>query len=167
MGKSNPLSLVDTDHVLRMFSESKYRAKRLYREFMHESQDLKSDEVYTVEDQRVQGSEEFVERVLAERAEEVSPKRKPYSLDAIARVVGRQEGIAMEELRSGTRVRTIARARKVFSLVARSMGYAVKEVAVYLFVDGAAVSGYESERAKLAGEVRKVKKQLENLISDV
>ncbi len=49
----------------------------------------------------------------------------------------------------------------MFSLVARSMGYAVKEVAAYLFVDGAAVSSYESERARLAGEVQKVKKQIE------
>jgi hypothetical protein len=156
------LSLVDTDNVLRMFSESKHRAKRLYREFMHESDDLNADEVYAVTDQRVQGSDEFVERVLAEREEEGTIKKKSYSFDAIARAVERHEGVTPEELRSGTRVRHVAKARKVFSLVARSMGYAVKDVAVYLSVDGAAVSGYEPERAKLASEVKKVKARLES-----
>jgi putative transposase len=160
-GKSNSLSLVDTDPVLRMFSESKHRAKRLYREFMQESDDLNSDEVYAVKDQRVQGSDEFVERVLAEREEEGITKKKPYSFDAIARAVEHHEGVPSEELRSGTRVRQVAKARKVFSLVARSVGYSVKEVAAYLSVDGAAVSGYEPERAKLAGAVKKVKVQLE------
>jgi REP element-mobilizing transposase RayT len=159
-GKSNPLNLVDTDQVMRMFSESKYRAKRLYREFMQESHDLSPDDVYAVKDQRVQGSDEFVEQVLAERENGGTPKRKP-SLDAIALAVERYEGITMEDLRSGTRVRPVARARKVFSLVARSMGYAVKEIAVYLSVEGAAVSGYEPERTKLTVEVRKVKGQLE------
>ena len=159
-GSSNPLSLVDTDPVLRMFSESKYRAKRVYREFMQQSRDLKSDEVYAVKDQRVQGSDAFVERVLVEREEDRTIKRKAFSLDAIARAVERHEKITQEALRSGTRVRAVAKARRVFSFIARSMGYAVKEVAAYLSVDGAAVSGYEPERANLAEEVRKVRGRL-------
>ena len=161
MGKSNPLSLVDTDQVLRMFSENRHRAKRLYREFMYDSQDLKSDEVYAVKEQRVQGSDAFIDRVLADRKGEGSQKRKLLSLDAIAEAVARNEGVEKEALRSGTRVRTVTKARKVLSFVARSMGHTVKNIAAYLSVDGAAISGYEHERVKLAGQVAKVKRQLE------
>jgi REP element-mobilizing transposase RayT len=160
-GKSNPLSLVDTDQVLRMFSENKHRAKRLYREFILESQDMKPDEVYAVKEQRVQGSDAFVDRVLTDRKEELPPKKKPLSLDVIAEAVARNEGVEIETLRSGTRVRIVTKARKVFSLVARNMGHAVKNIAAYLSVDGAAISGYEPERIKLAGQVAKIGRQLE------
>jgi len=60
-GKSNPLGLVDTDQVLRMFSEKKSKARKRYREFMTDGVSLKKSEVYTTVDQRLQGSEEFVE----------------------------------------------------------------------------------------------------------
>ncbi len=160
-GKSNPLSLVDTDQVLRMFSEKRQRTKRLYREFMRESQDLTSGEVYAVKEQRVQGSDAFVDRVLADREEEGSPKKRSLPLDAIAEAAARSEGVEKEALRSRTRVRKVTKARKVFSLVARNMGHAVKNIAAYLSVDGAAISGYELDRAKLAGQVVKITKQLE------
>ncbi len=144
-----------------MFSESKSRAKRLYREFMREPEDLKPDEVYAVKDQRLKGSDAFVERVLAERIEDNSSKRKRVSLDDIADAVERTEGIDKATLRSGTRVRTVTRARNVVSFVARSMGHTVKDIAAYLSIDGASISGYEPERLSMAGHVAKIKRQLD------
>jgi hypothetical protein len=80
---------------------------------------------------------------------------------AVAYALGSHEGVALEEMRSRTRVRTTVKARKVFSFIARDEGYTVKEIAAYLSIDGAAVSGYESERVRLTGEAKKARGQLD------
>jgi FixJ family two-component response regulator len=101
--------------------------------------------------------------VLADRKEEGTPIRKQASLDAIARAIEHSEGVEKETLRSGTRVRAATKARKVFSLVARGMGHAVKVIAAYLSVDGATVSGYESERAELVEQAVKIKRESDKI----
>ncbi len=50
--------------VLRMFSENRTRARKQYREFMNEGNVVKKQEMYAAIDQRMQGDDDFVDRVL-------------------------------------------------------------------------------------------------------
>ena len=63
-GRNNPLGLVDTDQVLRLFLERKYRARAKYRAFMAGQDTLDKANVYATIDQRLLGDDEFVERVM-------------------------------------------------------------------------------------------------------
>ena len=81
--------IVDTDRVLRMFSEDKATSRTLYREFMGDGIDIKRDDVYKTIDQRVLGSEHFLDSVMEkyDGAIEKSKKEKEYTLGEIARGV--------------------------------------------------------------------------------
>lgn len=56
-------NIIDTDQVLRMFSEDKTPARRLYRGFMNEGINIKKDDLYRTVDQRILGGENFVDKV--------------------------------------------------------------------------------------------------------
>ena len=81
-GRNNALGLVDTDQVLRMFSENKARARRQYKAFMNDAATLRKEEGYATIDQRLQGDDEFVDRVLTAHDFEIKKerKKKEYSL---------------------------------------------------------------------------------------
>jgi REP-associated tyrosine transposase len=148
VGKNKPLSLVDTDRVLRMFSESKARARRQYLEFMAERETIAKDHVYATVDQRLQGDETFIEQVKekSDRQIENGKKRKEHSLSSIARAVEVQTDVSKLEMQSATRLRRVTDARRLVSLVARVYGYKKIEIAQYLKKDPAAVTLYLRER---------------------
>jgi putative transposase len=58
------IGVVDTDQVLRMFSDNKGRARRAYRLYMREREGIRREEVYATVDQRVLGGERFVGEVM-------------------------------------------------------------------------------------------------------
>jgi REP element-mobilizing transposase RayT len=123
-GKDNPLSLVDTDQVLKLFSERKSRARAKYREFMADQDTLEKTAVYATIDQRLQGDEEFVERVMAQHdLEEAQTRQKKKGLDEIAKVIEQRYGITVDEIRSNNRTDALVRARRVFSQVASALGH--------------------------------------------
>ncbi|NIM99361.1 MAG: hypothetical protein GTN46_02955, partial [Gammaproteobacteria bacterium] len=62
--KESKNGIVDTDRVLKMFSEDKATSRTLYREFMGDGIEIKRDDVYKTIDQRVLGSEHFLDRVM-------------------------------------------------------------------------------------------------------
>ena len=143
-GKTNPYGLVDTDQVLRMFSQNKSRARRRYREFIHDGQMLKKDEVYATVDQRLQGDEEFVEGIQ-ERYDGTVMKeqqRKGYDLEKIAQTMEQTYSIPLAALRSAGKQKEIMQARRLFSAAAKEYGYKGKEIAAYLKKDPASVTGY-------------------------
>ncbi len=133
-GRNYPLGLVDTDQVLRLFSESKGRARNKYRLFMEEESKLTKQDVYATIDQRLQGDEGFVERVMKQYdgPAEGRKKKKKRSLAAIARAIEGLRGVQLDAMRTATKQRTVSIARKVFAHVAREYGYRGNEIAAYL-----------------------------------
>jgi REP element-mobilizing transposase RayT len=164
-GKSNPLALVDTDAVLRMFSERKGRARQLYREFMSGRETIGKNAVYATVDQRIQGDEAFVEQVMlrSERPVESGKKKKAFSLMEIMTAVEHRTGITLEQMRSASKISTIMEGRRIFSLVAREYGHTGKEIAHYLGKDPAAVTGYcrkgNDHREEITGIIYKLEKE--------
>ena len=156
-GKTNPLGIVDTDQVLRMFSEKKSRARRQYRVFIEEAGGLKKDEVYATIDQRVQGSDEFAEEILR-KYDKTPVKRwkKAYTLDQIAQGIAELYGISPPLLRSSGRTRALSFARCLFSLAAKDQGYKGVEIAVYLEKEPASIVEYERKRDAYAGNLKKL-----------
>ena len=132
-GKSNPLSLVDTDQVLRMFSENKARARRKYREFMAEQDGFERKEVYATIDQRFKGDDEFVDKVLEQHEQGPAPKKlhRP-ALETISKIVEEWYGVSSADLQSSSKTRTLTFARRVFSIVASKKGYKAIEIGRYL-----------------------------------
>ena len=162
MGKSNPLSLVDTDHVLALFSKSKARSRRHYAEFMKQEDSLKKEEVYATIDQRLQGNEEFVDQTQKRIEGEIKKERrkKEFTLSQICSAVEKSYAVSRDQLYSSSKDRLIMAARRVFTQTAKIYGYAGKEIAEYLKKDPASVTRYvrDEDRNK---EVMDVVKALE------
>jgi putative transposase len=158
-GKNNPLGLVDTDQVLRMFSESKARSRTKYRQFMSEEETLNKAAVYATVDQRLQGDETFIEAVQqkSEQPVEKEKKGKTFTLAAIARAAQEQLGITLDDLRSATKQARVMAGRRLLSVVAKTYGYKGKEIAEFLRKDPSAVTGY----LRNAAEERKMVANME------
>jgi len=96
-------------------------------------------------DDRVLGSSEFVESVLFEAEEKVKEtlrlNRKITDLKTLAGKIRKETGIEESDLRSGSKMRPIAKARKIFARIAvKKMGYSGAEVARFLGVTTSAVN---------------------------
>lgn len=109
-------------------------------------------------DERMLGSGEFVEGVLAEVAkredETLRLKRRVVGLPELMKTIVLGEKLREEDMRIGDRRREVVRGRRVFcQLAVRRMGYSGAEVARYLGVTASAVnrlavSGKEAELQK-------------------
>lgn len=157
--------LVDTEFVLGLFSTRKGVARRRYREFIKDEEGLKREEVYSTVDQRIQGGEEFVERVLARYGGEGSDKgrRKVYALSQIGSAVEKLYGISAKELRSSAKTRQISFGRKVFSFMARECGYRCNEVAAYLSKDPSGITVHARVGEKLSMPIKELREYLDQI----
>ena len=157
LGKSNPYSLVDTMPVLKMFSEHGTRARGHYREFMNEGDVVKKHEVYAVVDQRLQGDDDFVDRVLEQYAGEVKKekKRKEHTMPEISRAVTARTKITLEQLQSAGKDRQVMTGRRLFTLAAQAYGYKGVEIAKYLHKEASSVTKYAQEKGERS-EVEKI-----------
>lgn len=108
-GKGENNSIVETDRVLRMFSENKAMSRKLYREFMGNGINVKGDDIYKTIDRRVLGNEEFLDSVMENHDVEIKKKRKAkeYTLGEIAKGVERITGIKLKELRKHNKVKWV------------------------------------------------------------
>ena len=156
--KNNPLAIVDTDLVLRMFSDSKRRSRKQYREFMADGKTIEKSDVYATVDQRMQGDESFVERVMAFTDKPIEPglKKKERSLRQIMAAVEEKTGVNLEQLRSSGKTASFVVGRRIFSLVAREYGHPGNEIAYFLRKDPAAVTGYCKNRQELQNDIKAV-----------
>ena len=147
LGKSNPYSLVDTSPVLRMFSASRTRAKRQYQEFMNEGDIVKKQEVYAVVDQRLQGDDAFVDRVLERYDGDVKKekKMKERTMPEISRAVTDYTGVTLDHLQSAGKDRQVMTGRRLFTLAALAYGYKGTEIAQYLHKEASSVTKYARE----------------------
>ena len=116
-----------------MFSESKSRSRRKYREFMAEKEGFDRKEVYTTIDQRLKGDDEFVDRVLEQhdKAPDTKKQRRP-ALETISQIIEKRYEVSVADLRSSSKTRTLNLARRVFSIVASQAGHRAVEIGRYL-----------------------------------
>lgn len=150
--------MVDTELVLKMFSEDLKKARRPYREYMGQKEVLRREEVYATVDQRILGDEGFVEKVIAKTGRrDVRGRRKhAHRLSEIGKTVEEVYRIRLGQLRGKGRARDLGRGRKVMTLVAKEYGYKGQEIAGYLFRDPSVITRYLKEASEFAGEVESV-----------
>jgi hypothetical protein len=114
-------------------------------------------------DSRILGSGEFVEGLLADAGrqdkETLRLSRNVMDLATLARRIGAQEGVAERELRSGSRLPAVVRARRLFCQVAvGGMGYPGAGVARFLGVTTSSVN-----RLAVSAELPEVRQYLKAL----
>jgi len=132
--KQQKNNIVDTDPVLRMFSENKSQARKLYMAYMDDGIEVKKEDMYKTVSQRILGEEKFVDTVMEKIDEQFENKKKhhEYSLKKIVETIGEMRGITLKQLREKSNNREILTVRKLASLAAREFGYKGKEIAFYL-----------------------------------
>jgi len=156
--KTDKITIVDTDQVLRMFSEDKQRARKLYSAYMSEGSIVKKEDVYNTIGQRILGSEEFLERVMERyNGEFKKEKRKQeYTLYEIAKGVEKVWGVSLNQIRERSRSENITLGRKLLSLVAKEYGHKGKEISQYIRKDPAVITRDLKEKRQLKKEIGKV-----------
>lgn len=79
---------VETDKVLRLFSENPSHARRLYEDFINEAIGLGRDEsLYKVVDQQILGNDRFVEKVEKKVEKLNKPLRRPSSNKGLSSII--------------------------------------------------------------------------------
>jgi len=158
----------DTTTILAYFGRNRTRARERYEGFVREgiSQGRRPELVggglirslggwsqvlslrrkggRVASDERILGSGEFIDQLLAEAAtrekDTLRLSRKVVDLARLAETIG-AEGVTEAELRSGGRRRDVVRTRRLFCQVAvKSMGYSGAEVARFLGVTTSSVN---------------------------
>ncbi|MBI5049029.1 MAG: transposase [Deltaproteobacteria bacterium] len=150
--------IVDTEHVLRMFSEDKTTARKLFRAYISERAGMTGDEIYRTVDQRILGDEEFIEKVKEKSNGNINSGKRPwqYSLNTIMGVIEIAYGVSLKEIRSPSKDRALTKAKTVLSLVAREYGYKNKEIADFIQKDPVVITRHLKERANLQKDMEKV-----------
>jgi REP element-mobilizing transposase RayT len=140
IGKNSNKDIVDTDLVLRMFSNDKTKARKLYRSFINDSLSVKKDDLYKTIDQRILGSEQFVTMVM--KTQDVKIER-----------IKKKKEFSLFEIKS--KDRQISRGKKMFCIVAHEYGYSGREIALFTNKDPGLVSRYIKEKNKMKRELMK------------
>lgn len=160
--KADSTGLVDTDRVLRMFSEETGRARRLYQAFMEEGSAVSKDDVYRTVDQRILGDESFAEEVKEKYKLQLTMTKRPkeYTLREIAQGIERVHGINLATMREKGKGAEVMAARRLFSQMAKEYGYRGKEIAGYLKRDPAVITRYLMEAEDFKEQMSEVIKIL-------
>lgn len=97
LAKTDTLGLINTDQVLRIFSENEARARRHYEAFMNDGATVKRGDIYATIDQRVLGDERFVEGVVKKHGGDVKKERgkKEYTLPQVVHALERQYRVSL------------------------------------------------------------------------
>ncbi|MCL4490445.1 MAG: transposase [Nitrospirae bacterium] len=154
--------LIDTDKVLRLFSERVPQARRLYKEFVNEAIDKGRDEsFYKTGDQQLLGDERFKEKVEKKIGKLDRPLRKP-PLRMIFKAIEEQTGIEHEEVVSRSRKEDVIFARGLLVGVWREVGYPMASLQPVLRRDLSVLSRLSKvvEDAKGRDAMRKLLKKL-------
>jgi len=154
--------IIDIDQVLRMFSENKTKARRLYRAYINDGIKVKKEDIYRTADQRILGDESFVEQVSEKAEGDIEPKKRKHehSLEEITRAIGSAFGITLKRMREKGKDRGVSLCRKLLSLTAKSYEYKGREIAIYLRKDPSIITRYLKDAGKLRREMERVFKAL-------
>jgi REP element-mobilizing transposase RayT len=120
--------LISTDLLLRLFSERKSEASRLYKKFVDEGNVAGDKEgIYEVIEQQIVGDELFIDKIRKEVEEpEMRPKRP--RLIEIMDAVAAEAGLAEADLVSTSRREDMVIARGVAIGLMRKCGYKLREI---------------------------------------
>jgi putative transposase len=156
--KSHRGAIVDTAIVLGIFAEDLVEGKKRYRKYMEEGAEVFNQDLYKTVDQRILGSEAFVDRAMkkCQKSLVLGRKRHEFNLVEIAAAIGQLWGINLIELREKGKKQKAIEGRKLLSLAARAYGYKGMEVAEFLRRDPAAITGYLKDGVNLCSEVEKL-----------
>jgi putative transposase len=156
--KTDGVNIVDTDQVLRMFSEGKQRARKLYIAFMSDGQTVRKEDIYNTIGQRILGSEEFLERVMEKYNGELKKEKRAreYTLYEIAKGIEKVYGITLKQIREKSKSENITLGRRLLNLIAKEYGYKGKEIGQYIRKDPAVITRDLKEKGKLEKEMGKV-----------
>ncbi len=160
--KTEGKGLTDTDQVLRMFSENKSSARRLYKAYMGFPASVKKKDIYSTIDQRILGDEKFLDKIREHYdAEKIEGKRaKEYTLKEIARGVEKAFAVSLEEIRGKKKDKKILKGRQLLSGIAKEYGYRGKEIAEYMQKDDSVITRYLREKVRLKESINKVMEEL-------
>ena len=165
--KADGINIIDTDQVLRMFSEDKQRARKLYSAYMSNRQIVKKEDVYNTIGQRILGSEEFLEKVMKRYDGELKKEKREreYTLYEIAKGVEKICGITLKQIREKSKSETVTLGRGLLSLAAKEYGYKGKEIGLYIRKDPAVITRNLKEKKQLEKEIEKVIEAIRNKIT--
>lgn len=134
------------------------RSGAVNREFMGDGFAIKREDVYRTVEQRVLGSEEFVDNVMEKYDVEFKNSRRDreYALTEISEGVEKITGVTLKQIRGKSKFAQISTARKLLILVAKEYGYKGKEIADYINRDPAIISMVLKDRRRYEEEMGKV-----------
>lgn len=158
--------IIDVDQVLRLFSEDKATARKLYQSYMRGEVSVKKEDIYRAVDRRILGEEQFLQEVLERHDVELSQKRRAgeYSMGEIAKAVEMVLGIQLKQIRQKSKSREISRGRQIISIVANEYGYKGKEIGEFIHKDAAMITRHLKEKERLKNESAKIIEALEKSI---
>ncbi len=153
--------LVDTDKMLRLFSERPGIARRKYMEFMTEGEPDKSFSPYAAYEQQIVGDECFIEKV-EKRVENLEKRAKKIPIRALILAIERETGVGLLELVSRARGERLRTARGILVSLAKEIGYNMVELQGILKRDISVLSRLASIGETREGEktLRRVKESL-------
>jgi REP element-mobilizing transposase RayT len=151
-------ALVDTDRVLRLFSERPGIARLKYMEFMIAGEPDRSLSPYAAYEQQIVGDERFIEKV-EKRVGSLEKKAKKMPIRDLVRAIEKETGVGLSEMMSRRRGEALRTARGILVALAREIGYTMVELQGILKRDISVLSrlasiGEEREGAKLLRRVR-------------
>lgn len=167
--KAGLSKLVDTDQVLRMFSENKAKARQLYKAYMNDSVPVTKKTIYSTVDQRVLGDEHFVDYIMEKNVGELKKeaKKREHSLQAITKAIESILGVTRKEIQGRSKDKGLVEAKRKFCLMALKYGYSGREIGRYMGKDPAIVTRYGKDKMLYEQEIEKITAHLSKVNSQV
>ena len=153
--------LVDTDKVLRLFSERPDIARQKYVEFMTAGEDDESFSPYAAYEQQIVGGERFIEEV-EKRVERLERRAKKMPIRDLILAVEKETSVGFSEMVSRKRGERLRMARGILVSLAKEVGYNMMEMQGILKRDISVLSRLASIGAPTGAEntLRRVREQL-------
>ena len=143
--------LVDTDKVLRLFSERPVIARRKYAEFMTEGECDKSFSPYAAYEQQIVGGERFIEEV-EKRVERLERRAKKMPIRDLILAVEKETSVGFSVMVSRKRGERLRMARGILVSLAKEIGYNMMDLQGILKRDISVLSRLASIRGTTGGE---------------
>jgi len=143
--------LVDTDKVLRLFSERPGIAERKYTEFMTAGEPDKTFSPYAAHQQQIVGGERFIEEV-EKRVERLEKMAQKMPIRNLILAVEKETGVDLLEMVSRKRGERLRMARGILVSLAKEIGYNIMDLQGILKRDISVLSRLASIGAMREGE---------------
>ena len=162
--RGKPTEIIDPAKVLGLIG-----GERGYRKFVFEGlNDGHKDEYYTVEDQRFLGAQGFGKKIVNREPEQRSKTGKRRSIEAVVKGLAGKLNLGISELRGPSRSWALSKTRTMIAYVlARQLGYTLKEVATYFRRDIATVATLLGRMEGRMAQDEELRKSMERLSKNI